>query len=300
MILTETPDQIFSDESSFYGDEEETARLEAQVASYDSEPYWGEYHQNILSTKYYNLQNPMSSDVSMRDASPPPTSTSTSLPQDRRGRTESVAQFLSRLPPSTTELTSSRPWIWMHNRQIPSKEGDVPALLRKGHGLLQDYENESALLREAHDKSGTKITAGLTRKLNRLRKELENDLLALARDTGVTHGKWMLFPTVDQVDECWGTVARAMEEGELGDCAKVAPNDGSGQARLVCVYTADFGDAEDVKRVVKKMVDLGLLGKNARPIYYKSDVYTLLDITSKNDYGLKASMFCSRDVLKEN
>lgn len=187
----------------------------------------------------------------------------------------------------------------MHNPHVPCSENeDTPTLLRKGRELLQEYENESTALREAHDKSGAKTTAALTRKLNPLRRELEKNILELARDTRVTHGKWMLFPTADRVDEYWGAVVRAMEKGELGDVAKVAPDDGSGESRLICVYTADFGDTEDVKRVVKKLVDIGLVEKSNRPIYYKCDAYTLLEISSKNDYGLKASMFSSRDVLE--
>jgi hypothetical protein len=231
----------------------------------------------------------------MRDASASPTT----LPHDRRDEKEPVAQFLSRLPPSTTQLTFTRPWIWMHNPKVPSTEdGDIPTLLRKGRELLQEYENESTVLREAHDKSGAKTTAALTRKLNPLRRELEKNILALARETGVTHGKWMLFPTPDQVDAYWDAVVKAMERGELGDVAKVALNDGSGKARLICVYTADFEDTEDIKRVVKKLVDIGLVEKGTRPIYYKCDAYTYLEISSKNDYGLKASMFSSRDVLE--
>jgi hypothetical protein len=282
------------------GDEDEIHRLEAIAAAYDPEPFWGEHHKNLLSTKQHNLRAPparnSSSDVSMRDASPSPTT----LPQDRRGKTEPVARFLSRLPPSTTQVASTRPWIWMHNPHISSSDNeDIPTLLRKGRELLEEYENESTALREAHDKSGAKTTAALTRKLNPLRRELEKNIFALAQETGVTHGKWMLFPKVDQVDQYWGAVVRAMEKGELGDVAKVAPDDGSGQPRLICVYTADFEDVEDVKRVVKKLVDIGLVEKGPRPIYYKCDAYTHLDISSKNDYGLKASMFSSRDVLEK-
>lgn len=282
----------------YLGDEEETSRLEALAAAYDPEPYWGEHHQQLLSTKQHKLRSSAktsSSDVSMKDASPPPTT----LPQDSRGKSEPISIFLARLPPSSTEITPSRPWIWMSNPRIPqSDSGDVPTLLRKGRELLFEYENEATVLREAHDKSGAKTTAALTRKLNPLRRELEKNILALARDTGVTHGKWMIFPTNDRVDECWATVVKAMEKGELGNTAKVAPNDGSGQAQLICVYTSDFSDAEDVRRVVRKLSELGLVEKGARPIYYKCDAYTLLDITSNNNYGLKASMFSSRDVLE--
>jgi hypothetical protein len=45
------------------------------------------------------------------------------------------------------------------------------------------------------------------------------------------------------------------------------------------------------------MVAMGLVDVEDRPIYYKCDAFTYLDITSKNEYGLKASMFSSRDVL---
>ncbi|KAJ5970732.1 uncharacterized protein N7479_000650 [Penicillium vulpinum] len=302
MTSTTAADEIFSDESSFYGDDDEKNQLEAQVSSYDPELFWVETHPKLLSTIQEQLRAPPTrakaspSDVSMDDASPEPST----LRCNQRGKTEPIEHFLARLPPSTTKSASVGPWIWMFNpHEVPPRQsGDVPALLRKGRELLQEYENESTILREAHDKSGAKTTAALTRKLNPMRKELEKNILALARETGVTDGKWMLFPTVDQVDKSWKTVVKAMEKGELGDAAKVATDDGGGQSRLICVYTADFGDVEDVKRVVSKLVDLGLVGKGSRPIYYKTDAFTHLEINSKNEYGLKASMYSSREVLE--
>lgn len=175
--------------------------------------------------------------------------------------------------------------------------GDIPAFTRKGRELLEAYEEKSSTLRAAHEKSGAKTTAGLTRKLNPLRRTLEQNIFELAKETGVTAGKWMLFPSVDQVDSTWKKVVTAMDEGNLGDAAKVATDDGSGQARLICVYTRDFSDKEDVKRVLKTLVETGLMDEESRPIYYKCDAYTYLDIKSKNEYGLKASLFSSRDVL---
>ncbi len=35
-------------------------------------------------------------------------------------------------------------------------------------------------------------------------------------------GKWLLFIPVEQVDAVWEVIKRAIEEGRLGDCAKVA------------------------------------------------------------------------------
>lgn len=175
--------------------------------------------------------------------------------------------------------------------------GDVPSFTRKGTELLHAYEEESSTLRAAHEKSGAKTTAGLTRKLNPLRRTLEQNIFDLAKQTGVRSGKWMLFPSVADVDSTWKTVVTALDEGKLGDAAKVATDEGSSQARLICVYTRDFSDKADVKRVLKALVETGLVDEESRPIYYKCDAYTHLDIKSKNEYGLKASLFSSRDVL---
>lgn len=60
--------------------------------------------------------------------------------------------------------------------------------------------------------------------------------------------QWMLFPRPEIVDYYWSKVARATVNGELGDCAKVSTNDGSGRSPVICVYTHDFTDEEDVKR----------------------------------------------------
>lgn len=175
--------------------------------------------------------------------------------------------------------------------------GDIPAFTRKGTELLEAYEEESSRLRAAHEESGARTTASLTRKLNPLRRTLEQNIFELAKETGVTSGKWMLFPSVNNVDSIWKTVVTAMDKGKLGDAAKVATDDGSGDVRLICVYTRDFSDKEDVKRVLKTLVETGLVNEESRPIYYKCDAYTYLDIKSKNEYGLKASLFSSRDVL---
>ncbi|KAJ6111811.1 hypothetical protein N7523_007872 [Penicillium sp. IBT 18751x] len=289
--------EIISDDSSFYGDDDEQARLEHLAVTYDPEPYWSEIHPRLLSTVQYELQAPSQHskpEPMSEDNSPTPTL----RPKDRRGPKESISSFLSRLPPSTRHITEAGPWIWMWGPKPHATEGgDIPVFTRKGTELLEAYEEQSSALRAAHEKSGAKTTAALTRKLNPIRRTLEQNIFDLAKETGVTSGKWMLFPSKNQVDATWETVVTAMDEGKLGDAAKVATDDGSGQERLICVYTRDFSDKVDVKRVLKTLVATGLVDKEPRPIYYKCDAYTYLDIKSKNDYGLKASLFSSKDVL---
>ncbi len=81
----------------------------------------------------------------------------------------------------------------------------------------------------------------------------------------------MLFPLPDRVNGIWKLVAESTASGELGKAAKVGTDDGRGEsaARLVCVYTEDFSDGEDVKRVLRKMKSIGLLDAAGRDIYYK-------------------------------
>ncbi|KAJ5594175.1 uncharacterized protein N7459_000383 [Penicillium hispanicum] len=291
--------EVFSDESSFYGDDDEQARLEEQAAAYDPEPYWSEIHPRLLSTRQHELQAPPPSAKPSSDraaAEQKGATAPTSLPTTKRGPKESISSFLSRLPPSKTPA-SLGPWIWAGGPSERPVEEDVPAFMRKGTDLLHAFEEKSAELRAAHDKSGAKTTAGLTRKLNPLRRELEHNIFAVAREYGVTSGKWMLFPSASSVDSCWKTVVTALEKGDLGDLAKVATDDGSDSVRLICIYTRDFADVEDVKRVLRGLVEVELVDGEARPIYYKCDAFTHLDIKSNNDYGLKASMFSSKDVL---
>lgn len=144
----------------------------------------------------------------------------------------------------------------------------------------------------------------ITRKLTPLRKQLENDIFAAAKETQCVSGKWMLFPSPIQVNHCWELVATGTANGELGFAAKVATDDGSGNARLICIYTENFGDKGDVRRVLERLLELGLVKRNGAmgegwALYYKADAFTYLDIMSKNVWGLKPSLYSSREILGE-
>lgn len=58
----------------------------------------------------------------------------------------------------------------------------------------------------------------------------------------------MLFPGPFSADTIWNKIARATHAGELGIAAKIATNDNSGRSQVICIYTHDFTDLEDVKR----------------------------------------------------
>lgn len=165
--------------------------------------------------------------------------------------------------------------------------------------LLNDYT--AFRVKTEKDMEG-KPKGTITRKLTSQRNLLPDAIAKAAVEARCTSGKWMLFPAVQDVDSIWRTVVEATVEGRLGPMAKVATQGGDFEEkeRLICIYTKDFSDREDVLRVLTELVTLGLVrdDKGAKGVWYKSDVYTELGITSDNEYGIKASIYGSTKMLQ--
>jgi hypothetical protein len=92
----------------------------------------------------------------------------------------------------------------------------------------------------------------------------------------IKSGKWLVFVAPKNVDEVWAKIKKATEEGKLGNDAKVAtakpnPLAGKSRAKVICVYTYDWTDEKDVKRIREELRKLGVVNK----IPYKADEDTL-------------------------
>jgi hypothetical protein len=79
-------------------------------------------------------------------------------------------------------------------------------------------------------------------------------------------GKWMLFVPKEEIDEAWATVKRATQEGRLGCASKAAtarynPHEITPETKVVCVYTYDGDDWDDVGRVLRELRCLGFAGR---------------------------------------
>jgi len=102
-------------------------------------------------------------------------------------------------------------------------------------------------------------------------------------------GKWLVFVEEADVDAVWEKVAAATQSGRLGFAAKVAtawPNSlARSSKRVICVYTYDFNDHEDVTRVLVALRDLGFEER----LSYKTDVDTLA-----GQYGSGAATYVSQ------
>ena len=111
--------------------------------------------------------------------------------------------------------------------------------------------------------------------------------------------KWMLFPREEEVNEAWRVVCEGVDADRLGIGANVSTAGlESDAARLICVYTRDFRDVEDVRRVLLALVDMGLVRAGRPGVTYKCDAYTYLGIYRGNEFGLGASVYASREMLR--
>lgn len=88
-------------------------------------------------------------------------------------------------------------------------------------------------------------------------------------------GKWMIFPHLTEVDIVWTIIEKAIEQGQLGDTAKVALGSGafiSGDRekddRVICIYTYDSEDRRDLLRILRQIRNLGI---NHRAFYKENN-----------------------------
>ena len=98
-------------------------------------------------------------------------------------------------------------------------------------------------------------------------------------------GKWLIFAPLSEIDEWWDLIKPCTENGLLGGSSKVAtarpnPNAKDPNIKVICVYTYDSDDKEDVMKVREGLRKLGVTQK----IPYKEDRATLEGKYQKRGY----------------
>jgi hypothetical protein len=91
-------------------------------------------------------------------------------------------------------------------------------------------------------------------------------------------GKWLIFLSPESIDRYWVKIKQAVEQGQLGSEAKVSTVGSLNKqgTYVICVYTYNYEDKDDVMRIRRVLRDLGI----RRPITYKAD-----EDTRKLRYG---------------
>lgn len=222
---------------------------------------------------------------------------------------EPLTTFLSRLKPSNPD--HQEPWIFCANFHSTTRPTDpnTAAFKQTGHNLLDKILMKRQELEAKFDPP--KAEGVITRMMAADRATLESDILSAAKRHNLTVGKWMLFPTRDKVDRYWDAIVHGTVDGRLGTAAKVAtrPEKPEDPTQVICVYTWDITDREDIKRVLLELVRLKLApavvetGQKSKngfvkgQIWYKPDCYTLLGVTSGNEWKIRPTLYGSASLL---
>ncbi|KAF3035669.1 hypothetical protein E8E12_003898 [Didymella heteroderae] len=312
-----------SDDSSFYGDENEQDYQASLSNENTPKAFWSSHSKDlnaIVSPAKLQARKEVASDVDATPTKKPmPLTTSTRanrlpgisaldkkvMEEERLARLGKGKRKRETSPEPTPrrEIFNSmegHPFSWQLGETADAFIKRVPppprvaAFKDRGSKLLADSLQRRDEIQEK-GRLGPRST--VTRAWNQEAKVLQQSLTKLAVETGVLSGKWMLFPKEQEVNRTWRTVVEAVITDRLGPITKVAPDDGKDE-RLICVYTKDFRDEEDVLRVLKELEVMDLLG-GGRNIYYKSDAFTHLDLYSAtaNKYGLQASLYNGAKML---
>src|SRR3989338_1483888 len=98
-------------------------------------------------------------------------------------------------------------------------------------------------------------------------------------------GKWLIFVSNFYVNRIWGKIKIATEGGKLGGMSKVAtskpnPDFQNSKIKVICVYTYDWKDEVDVKRIRSELRNIGI----TRKISYKAD-----EDTDQGKYRINSS-----------
>ncbi|RQU47893.1 DUF1917 domain-containing protein [Burkholderia cenocepacia] len=98
-------------------------------------------------------------------------------------------------------------------------------------------------------------------------------------------GKWCIFLSPTDVDEAWSKISGAIENEQLM-CAKVstALRSMGRDGHVICVYTRDWADMQDLMRTREVLQSLGF----AKELGYKRDIDTRNRIYGSGEWYLRA------------
>jgi len=188
--------------------------------------------------------------------------------------------------------TMDKYWIHVQSRDTRNEENNDEE--------LNDNENITKIIEE-NKKFYDKIGRVIGEKKDKIQRislvgeeiivPLTEDMIdKIAEETNCKVGKWMLFIPEKEIDNIWEKITIAVLNGDFGSCesAKVATALLGKNIYVICVYTPNYLDINDVMNVREKLRELGF----NQTLYYKPDIYTHLGIYSKNPY-VKASRYKS-------
>lgn len=99
-------------------------------------------------------------------------------------------------------------------------------------------------------------------------------------------GKWCIFSSESTIESKWSKIKKLIDDDKIIH-AKVSTKRYLPMSRakkyIICVYTKNFNDVEDLNKTREALRTVGL----NRPLNYKRDIDTMNGIYGKNEYYLK-------------
>lgn len=125
------------------------------------------------------------------------------------------------------------------------------------------------------------------------RKPTAADVDALAKRHAVLRGKWIAFPKSEsEADAAWAGVVSAAAAGRLPGVSqvKISATNPREPGYVLCAYTEDYLNEAEVNRAAEA-IRAALPPLSDTRLLYKSDIYTHLGIYSRNEWGLKPTIY---------
>ena len=127
----------------------------------------------------------------------------------------------------------------------------------------------------------------------------------MAKKYEVFTGKWMVSVPWTEADEVWKKLVRGLLDGKFSEDLGVTFIKVFGRSNpkknpfcrekgklvdnsMMIVATPDWRNKEKTMKVPKVIRSLGI---DVEKFYYKSDLYSTLDIYKNNDYGLSPTIY---------
>lgn len=216
----------------------------------------------------------------------------------------SPLEYTQKIRP-TQQSSQTTHWIYAHPQStsstpLPPTTDDTPShdllspqlkVIQEGTELINQFLSSQ----KTRNNRTTIVTKTKPPTLTALREQLRESILDCARSHNYKSGKWLIHVNIEYVDSVWAAVAQATINNELGNtAAKVSTLDPEKlslsasssfhQHFVICIYTKDFDDKPDIWRVWKRLKSTeGVFTDSSRPIYYKPDVFTILNLKSETN-----------------
>jgi hypothetical protein len=184
-------------------------------------------------------------------------------------------------------MTSSHHGSWVTTRNVAMRRPQItPYIQHLYDERLADCEAKCAMW---------------PKRRTEFRNQAKAEILELARTHKDLAGKWIIFPFRERVDEIWKEVSMAVLKDELGPSAKVATTAPNNPAHIypICVYVNSWADRDDVKRVLRRLQEMGIVKRTKHDkdlkrmvASFKPDVFTRLGV-----YHRGGSSLCKIDPV---